>query len=137
MFQITEEILNSNKETITQLEQRGRENLAAITSLQKTIDAQLLYIQELKSIVNPSSTSLPQLIVSNATPGTSFTLHNITIPTFMAIMNSLPSQFTAKKVLTDYNYIDAPGDDGHHGHSAHLYVKSYLQQEKEAKRATE
>ena len=28
--------------------------------------------------------------------------------------------------LTDDNYIDASGDDVHHGHSAHLYAGTYL-----------
>ena len=72
-----EEILESNKQSIIELEQRGRENLAALTTLQTTIDTQLLYIQKLKSIIQPALTSLLQLIVSNATPGTSFTLHTI------------------------------------------------------------
>ena len=47
-------------------------------------------------------------------------------------LRSLPEYFTS---LTDDNYIDAPGDDVHHGHSAHLYAKTYLQWEKEAKQA--
>ena len=72
-----EEILEYTKQTIIELEQRGRENLAALTTLQRTIDAQLIYIQQLKSIIQPALTSLPQLIVANATPGTSFTLHTI------------------------------------------------------------
>ena len=43
-----------------------------------------------------------------------------------------PEFFTT---LTDGNYTNASGDDVHHGHSAHLYAETYLQQKREAKRA--
>ena len=43
-----------------------------------------------------------------------------------------PEYFTT---FTDDNYIDADGDDEHHGHSAHVYARQYLQREREAQQA--
>jgi hypothetical protein len=43
-----------------------------------------------------------------------------------------PEYFTS---FTDDNYIDAAGDDEHHGHSTHSYARAYLQREKEAREA--
>ena len=43
-----------------------------------------------------------------------------------------PEYFTT---FTDDNYIDADGDDEHHGHSAHVYARQYLRREREAQQA--
>ena len=53
MIKITEEILELIKETIIQLEQRGRKNTAALVMLRKTIDHQLRYVQGIKSVIKP------------------------------------------------------------------------------------
>ena len=37
--------------------------------------------------------------------------------------------------LTDDNYINVPGDNEHHGHSAHWFAHYFKGQEEEAKQA--